>query len=199
MPPTSARRGRRRSSASRAAATSTNSMGRSGSVGRVRRVASQRGQDDRAPRRRARHPSTAGSRRPRGLATPVETAVAEGARRRSGGSGGRCRRRWRTDGRPSSAPSRPGESRNADSATSACIDGSCEHRACRGAPDRGDLFLDGDRGLVGGLAELGGLDEDRRAAAAAVGTGGDRRLEDRTAVRIGRGLPVTVGSRGCSG
>ena len=52
------------------------------------------------------------------------------------------------DGRPSTWPSRPGVSRNADSATSAYADGSCERRAVepatrrRGAPRAGYLTIE---------------------------------------------------------
>ena len=90
----------------------------------------------RRPRRSTRGvprpaPSRPGSRR-------LEVVAAGGPARSSRdwrppivGSAGRWRRRWWSDGRPSIWPSRPGVSHSADSATSACPDGSCEPDGCR--------------------------------------------------------------------
>ena len=125
-------------------------------------------------------------------------------RRPSDGSADRSRRRCWSDDRPSSGPSRPGGSRSADIATSACADGSCDVGRCR--PGDAERRVGRTRYFaivmtvdVLGRPELVARDQDGRAALAAVGALGDR--SSRTTP--GRSpfvvpSPVTVGCRGCS-
>ena len=119
-------------------------------------------------------PSTHGSRRRAAACAGGPARSSRSGRRPIVGSGGRIRRRWWIDGRPSSAPSRPGVSRSADSATSACPDGSCA-RSIVSTLAGCALRLDRDDRVVLRRAELIARDQDGRAS-----PGRGRRRPERT-------------------
>ena len=99
-------------------------------------------------------PSRGGSHHRAAARACDPTRNSQVARRLTGGNSGRNHRRWSTCGRPSIALSRPGVSRSADIATSACGDGSCERPTCR-------------RASLAGWALVGRTEGEAAAAASA--------------------------------